>query len=146
MRQRGPAFGAGKGRRFASALDEVTGGKDRVPPDHPGAGMAHDDPDSLPHVGPVAVDGAVGAGGLLRAEGALIETLDGVSEKPRAIAAESPFCAVAIPAEDPDHGLQGFALPLDSGVSFRHGDNIRRPAPDGKLFPDQGRPFHDPIA
>ena len=100
--------------------------------------MAHDGPDLLPLVGPVAVHGAVGAGGLFLAEGALVETLYGVGEKTLAIAAEFPFCAVAFPAEDPDHGLQGFALPLDSGVGFRHGDNIRRPAPDGKPFSSSG--------
>jgi hypothetical protein len=83
----GPAFRAGKGRRFASTLDEVKGGKDRVPPDHPGAGMAHDLPDLLPHVGPVAVDVTVGAGGLIRAEGAFVETFHGVGKKPLAIGA-----------------------------------------------------------
>jgi hypothetical protein len=45
---------------------------------------------------------------------------------------------VALPAENPDHGLQGFALPLDFGVGFYHGDNIRRPAPDGKPFSASG--------
>ena len=100
--------------------------------------MTHDDPDLLPHVGPVAVHGAVGAGGLLRPEGAFVETLYGIGEKTLAIVADFPFCAVAIPAEDPDHGLQGFALPLDSGVGFCHGDNIRRPAPDGKPFSRSG--------
>ena len=120
----GPASGAGRGRRFASALDEVTSGKDRVLPDHAGAGMAHDGTDLFPHVGPVAVDGAVGAGGLLRPEGAFFETLCCVGEKPLTVVAEFPFCSMAFPAEDPDHGLQGFALPLDSGVGFCHGDNI----------------------
>ena len=100
-----------------------------MPPDHPGAGMAHDGPDLLPHVGPVAVHGAVRAGGLLRPEGALVETLYGTGKKSRAIVADFPFCAVALPAEDPDHGLQGFALPLDSGVGFCHGDNIHDQSP-----------------
>ena len=120
----GLALGAGKGLRFSPAVDEVASGKDRVPPDHPGAGMAHDGTDLLPHVGPVAVDGAVGAGGLFRPEGAFVGTPCGVSEKPRTIAADFVFCAVEVPAEDPDHGLKGFAFPLDSGVGFRHGDNI----------------------
>ncbi len=100
--------------------------------------MAHDGPDLLPHLGPVAVDGAVGAGGFLRPEGAFVESFYGVGKKPRAIGAQFALCAVAIPAEDPDHGLQGFALPLDSAVVFRHGDNIMRPAPDGKHFPRSG--------
>jgi hypothetical protein len=67
------------------------------------------------------MDGAVGAGGLLRPEGASVEMLCGVSEKTRTIAADFIFCAVAVPAEDPDHGLKGFAFPLDSGVGFCHG-------------------------
>jgi hypothetical protein len=100
--------------------------------------MAHDGTDLFPHVGPVAVDGAVGAGGLFRPEGAFVETLYGVGEKYRAIAADFVFCEVAVPAEDPDHGLQGFALPLDSAVFFRHGDNIMRPVPDGKRFSVSG--------
>ena len=102
----------------------MASGQDRVPPDHPGAGMAHDGTDLFPHVGPVAMDGAVGAGGLFRPEGTFVETLYGVGEKPLAIAADFPFCSVAVPAEDPDHGREGFALPLDSGVCFCHKDNI----------------------
>ena len=120
----GSVFGAAKGLRYPSAIDEVASGQDRVPPDHPGAGMAHDGTDLFPHVGPVAMDGAVGAGGLFRPEGTFVETLYGVGEKPLAIAADFPFCSVAVPAEDPDHGREGFALPLDSGVCFCHKDNI----------------------
>jgi len=111
-----------------------------MPPDHPGAGVAHDGPDPLPHVGPVAVDGAVGASRLLRPEGTLVEALQGVGEKPFAILAESIRCAVAVPTEDPDHRLQGLSFPPDSGAGLSHEDSIMRPAADGKGFSDRGRP------
>lgn len=97
--------------------------------------MAHDLPDPIAHPGPVAVDGASGAGGFFAAERTFLETPCGIGVKLRAIAAEAPGRAVAIPAEDPDHGLQGLAFPPDSGAGLSHVCIIVRPAPDGKGFP-----------
>jgi hypothetical protein len=54
---------------------------------------------------------------------------------------------VTIPAEEPDHGVDGLSLPFDPGVGLRHEVNIMRPAPDGKgifnPFPSLDAMTHD---
>ncbi len=98
----------------------MKGGKDRVAPDHPGARVAHDLPDPLPHVGTVAVDGAVGTGGLIIAVGAFVESPSGIVCKLAAFGAKTRLSPMMIAAENPDHGLDGLALSGEPGMGVCH--------------------------
>jgi len=135
-----PGLWGGCVRRLPARIDEMKGRKHRVAPEHPGAGVAHGGADLLPHVRVVAMDGAVGAGGLPFTERTFDQPPAGIAQK--LSAAETNFASHAVmpPAVKPDHRLDGPVFPCDPGVGFCHGDNIRRPAPDGKGFPDRGRP------
>jgi len=73
----------------------------------------------------------MGAGRFVLAVGARLQALPGVSQELFAGRAKVP-AAVAVSAEEANHGLDGFSLPFDPGVALRHGFNIVRPAPDGK--------------
>jgi hypothetical protein len=116
--------------------------KDRVFPDHSGTCVLHDRPNPLPHFGPVAMNGAVGAGGLAFPKRAFLESFLGISLQIPANGAEFSATAVAVSAVHPDHGLDGFSFPGDPGVGFCHVDNIMRPAPDEKEFPNRTRPLN----
>jgi hypothetical protein len=70
------------------------------------------------------MDGAIGAGGLLITEGTLVQPPAGIGQELAALAAQLVPPAVAIPAEDPNHGFQGFTLPFDPGADFLHGGTI----------------------
>ena len=67
--------------------ERVAQRQDGVAPYHPGAGIAHDATHRFPHVGLVAVDGAPGAGGFFRPEGAAVDAAQGIGEKPPAVGA-----------------------------------------------------------
>jgi len=88
---------------------------------HPGSGQAHHRLDFSPHDGTEAVDGASDAGRFALLKGALREAFGAVGQKFEAGGTEIRFCAMKIPAVDPDHGLYGPRFPLDPGVACRHG-------------------------
>jgi hypothetical protein len=94
-------------------------GKDRMLMDHAGSGIPHDDPDFFPHVGPVTVNRAPGAGRLVLLERAEIEALVRVLQEGRALTAQLPAGhAVVSAAVDADHGGDGTPLPLHSTLLF----------------------------
>ncbi len=49
--------------------------------EHPGTGKPHDPANAFPHGRTVAVDGTAGASGLVRTEGAAIQSTDRIFEK-----------------------------------------------------------------
>lgn len=72
--------------------------------DHPRPGIAHDGPDFLAHVFFVAVDGTVGADGLVLAELAVFRPLLGIGEEFLAFRAEFFIGrSVVVAAIKPDH-------------------------------------------
>ncbi len=106
-------------------VEQVAKGKDGMTPEHPRTGEAHDLPDLFTLSGGVTMDGAVGAGRLLRVEGAVGQTRLAVAQQVGAIRAQRRAAAVAGAAENPDQRGDGAAFALEARL---HGGNYRSTA------------------
>ena len=85
-------------------------------PEHLGARMAHDRPDSISHCGLVTVDGTSAADGLFSTVGASTETPGGIFDEFTAPRAGRRCIAVMVPAVDPGHGLHRPQFPFYPAV------------------------------
>jgi hypothetical protein len=111
--------GLGSPGLFPKPVEEMEECKDRMLMDHAGSGILHDDPDFFPHIGPVTVNRAPGAGRLVFLERAKIESLVRILQEGRALTAQPPAGHAVVPAAvDADHGGDGSTLPFHSALLF----------------------------
>lgn len=104
--------------RLPQRVQQVQQGQERVVHEHARAGIAHHAADGLPSVGSVTVHRALGAGGLIRAEGAARHPLCSVIRQSAAIRTHFlPLRVVMRPAVQGDHLMcgSGFAFQAPGG-------------------------------
>lgn len=112
-------------------VDEMPDGEQGVFEHHAGPGIPHDTPDLFPHAPLVAMDGACGAGGLLRAVGAIPQTFLGVLAQLPAAGTQGPFRPVTVPAVHFDHDPDGLFLAQETAFHSPHHFRANR----GQLSP-----------
>lgn len=95
-------------------------GEDGVAPEHPWTREPHDVPNLLAFAGSIAVDRAVGAGGLVFAEYAAAEPDAGVIQQAATIPAKPLVMAVPRSAIDAKHGRHRSVLAAEAWVDELH--------------------------
>jgi hypothetical protein len=99
----------------------VVQGENGVVRCHPRAGKAHDVGDLVPELGLVAVDGTLGAGGLIGAVRAAIDTTQGVGVEIPTVGTRHRNAVMAGSAEYMDHRLDRTLLtPGPAGSIVSH--------------------------
>jgi hypothetical protein len=103
-----------------SPISHVLYCQDRMPKQHPWTSVAHDGPDALSHLWPVAVDGALGARCLAFLKRALPEALPGIVLECLTLLAQAVPNAMLLMAVDPDHGFDGGSFPGYPWMAVAH--------------------------
>jgi hypothetical protein len=71
----------GTDRFFPPSVDHVLQGHDGMPVQHAGAGITHHSPDLFPHLGLVAVHGALGTGRFALLKWTALQALPGIASE-----------------------------------------------------------------
>ena len=89
------------------AIEQVGKGQDRVGEHHPWPGVTHHSPDFLAVCRCVTVHRTFAAGSFVLLERAMVQAAVGIGKEFLAIMAEQAVGLVSIPAETPNHDVDG---------------------------------------
>jgi hypothetical protein len=114
-----------RGWRFPETVDEMEEAKNRMPPQHSGAGIAHDRLGLFTPLGPVAVDGAVGTGRLVFPKSTTFQAHGGIIHQSLTVRAEVVAVTMLVRAIDLRHGDKGPVLTSQPTIGQRNSIGIR---------------------
>ena len=126
--------------RSTATLQPMVQAEYRMPPQHPGAGIAHHRPDLLAPKSLIAMHRAFRADGLVRPEPASLQPLRGIVAQLHASGARRPLRSVVIPAVAGDHCRNGLGFSGQPFVGIMRDDGasglIARRRPSVRHLPE----------